>query len=104
MQRGHQSVGTHNDRSFRQLIVALADRFEVVSGRVCLTNSARRQVHDLVAVVADVGVELGNTQMRPVTTDGGKDVSKSVRSNVSSVWFDSLLGDGSVNVGNDNVV
>jgi hypothetical protein len=83
MKRGHQPVRTHDDRSFRKLIVALANRLEVVSCRVGLADSSRRQIHDLVAIVANVRVELGNTEMCPITADGSKDMPESVGSGVS---------------------
>jgi hypothetical protein len=53
MQGRHQTIWTHDDRSFRELITALTDALEIVSGRIGLTDGSRGEVHDLVAVVAN---------------------------------------------------
>jgi len=79
VQRRHQPVGAHNDGTFRKLIVVLLDTFEVVARRIRLPDSSRGEVHDLVPVTPDIGVQLSNTGMRPVTTNHSKDMAKPVR-------------------------
>lgn len=79
MKRGHQSVGTHDDRAFGELIVVLLDSLEVFSSRVRLADRSRSKVHHLVPVPADVGIELCHANMRPVTTDHREDMSQSIR-------------------------
>lgn len=81
MQRGEQSIGTHDDGTVRELIFALADTFEIVSSRICLTNCTRCQVHDLVPVVADICVQLGHTKMSPVSAYCCKDVTQCIGPN-----------------------
>lgn len=66
---------------------------KVVSRRVGLTDRSRGEVHDLVSIIADVRVELGNAQVRPVATQCCKNVSKGVG-----------LCNGSIDVGNDDGV
>ena len=65
VQGGHQLVGTHDDRSLRELIVVLLDTLEVFSSRVRLADSSRSQVQDPVPVPTDIGVELGHAEMYP---------------------------------------
>ena len=79
MQRGHQPVRTHNDRSLRELVVVLLDTLEVFSSRVRLADSSRSQVQDPVPVPTDIGVELGHAEICPVSSDHREDMTKGIR-------------------------
>ena len=83
MQRCHKAVWTHDHWPFRQLVVALVDTLEIISRGISLPDSTRGEVHDLVAVAANVSVEFCYTEVCPVATDHGEDVSKGV----GSVWL-----------------
>jgi hypothetical protein len=80
MERGHESVRTHDDRALWKLVVVLIDASQIVSGRVCLTNRSRREVHDLVPVAANVSVQLRHTYMCPISSNHGEDMAQSIRS------------------------
>lgn len=103
MKRSHQSIRTHDDGTFGKLVVSLTDSLEVVSSRIRLTDGSRGEVHDLVTVVAvgktrravskglprrkkrgsrrderDIGVELCDSKVSPISSNGSKDVTESV--------------------------
>ena len=79
MKRGHQSVGTHNHRAFRQLIVVLFDSLKIVPRRISLANCSRGEVHYLVTVTAYVSVKFCHAKVRPISTDHREHMSKGVR-------------------------
>jgi len=79
MKRCHQSVGTHDDGTLRQLVVVLFNSFEIVSRGISLANGSRGEVHDLVTVATNVGVQFRHAEVRPISTDHCKHVSKGVR-------------------------
>jgi hypothetical protein len=87
MERGHQSIGTHDDRTLWELVVVLVNPSQIVSRRVRLTNGPRREVHNLVPVTADIGVQLRDTIMRPVSPNHGEDMSQSIGSDAESVTY-----------------
>lgn len=74
-------------------MIVLLDTLKVPPSGVGLTDGAGSEVHDFVAVLRDISVELGHTEMRPVAANHGKDMAQRVR-----------LGDRAVDVGNDDVV
>lgn len=80
MQRSHQSVWTHYDWSFRELVVVLLDAFEVIARCVCLADGARGKVHDLISVPHDIRVQLCDTKVCPVASNHSKNVAQTVRS------------------------
>lgn len=80
MQRSHETIRTHDDGSFGELEAVLGDALEVLAGRVRLTDGTGGQVHHLVPVASNVGVELGYAEMSPVASNHGKDVSEGVGS------------------------
>ena len=75
----HQSVGTHDDGTLGQLVVVLFNSFEIVSCPIGLANGSRREVHDLVAVTAYIGVQFRHAKVRPISADHCKHVPKGVR-------------------------
>lgn len=79
MERRHEPVGAHDDRPLWQLILPLLDVAQVVARRVGLADCARGQVHDLVAVVDNVGVELCDAEVSPVAADRVEQVAERVR-------------------------
>lgn len=110
MKRCKEPIRAHNHRPFRQLILTLTDAPQVVPCRVCLTDRAGSQIHDLVAVVGDVGIELGHTAVCPVPADRCKDVServgpkKDIRAGFWCSFREGSLGYGAVNVRDDDVI
>jgi hypothetical protein len=80
MQTRHQAVRTHDDRPLWQPILSLIDTLQILPGRVRLSNSSGREVQNLVPVITDIGVQLCYSQMRPIASDGCKDVAKSIGS------------------------
>ena len=78
VQRRQQSVRTHYDRTFWQLIVILLDTLEVVARRVGLTNGTGGEVQNLVPISTYVRVELGYTEMRPVAPDHCEDMAQRI--------------------------
>lgn len=79
MQRSHQPIWAHDDGTLWELIIILLNPFEVIPRRVRLTDSPRRQIHDLVSIPADIGVKLRYTKMGPVPSDHREDVTESIR-------------------------
>jgi len=79
VKRCHQSVGTHDHGALRKLVVVLFNSFEIVPSRIGLANSSRGEVHDLVTVTAYVGIKFRHAEMRPISTDHCKHMSKGVR-------------------------
>ena len=79
MQRSHQRVGTHDDRSFRELVVVLLDTLEVFSSEVRMADSSRSQAQDRVSVSVDISVELGHAEICPVSSDHREDMTKGIR-------------------------
>lgn len=80
MKRSHQSIGTHNNGTFRKLESVLFDSLEVFSSSICLTDRTRGQVHHLVPVSRDIRVKFRNSEMRPVSSDHCENVAESVGS------------------------
>lgn len=78
MKRGHESIRAHNDRPFWQLIVILFDALEIPSGRVCLADSSRSKVHDLVPIPCDICVQLGDSKVCPVSSDHCEHMAKAI--------------------------
>jgi hypothetical protein len=74
----HEPIGAHDDGALGQLVLALLDVAQVVSGRVGLADRARGQVEDPVAVVDNVGVELGDAEVGPVAADSVEQVAERV--------------------------
>ena len=64
---------------------------EVVAGGVCLAYAAGSEVEEVVAVACDVGVQLCNTLVRPVATDGVQHMAQNV-----------ALVDRAVDIGDDD--
>lgn len=91
VQGGHEAVGRHDDGSFGQLEAVLSDALEVLPRSVGLTDCARSEVHHLVPVASDIGVELGDAEVGPVAADHGEDVAESVGS-VREVVLAALRG------------
>ncbi len=85
--------GVEEERPIRQVDPALGYGLEVVLGDGGLADRPGRQVHDVVAVADDLGEERGDAGLGPVLPDDGQDVAQDVR-----------LGDGPVNVGDDQLV
>jgi hypothetical protein len=56
VQRGKEAIGAHDNWTFGKLIFPLTNALKVVPSRICLTDRSRSKIHDLVSVVADVGV------------------------------------------------
>lgn len=75
MERSHETIRAHDDRTLWQLIAVLRDALEVLSRRVGLPNGSRGQVEHLVAVASNVGVEFGDAEVSPVSTDHREDVT-----------------------------
>ena len=47
-------------------MVILFDTLQVVARGICLANSTGREIHDFIAVLVDVSVQLGNTKVCPI--------------------------------------
>lgn len=80
MKRCHQSIWTHDDRAFGELIIILLHPLQVVSRRVRLTDGTRSEVHNLVPIPSDVSVQLCHTEMRPVPAYHSEYMSKTIGS------------------------
>ena len=89
----HQSIGTHDDRTIREIVVVLFDVLQILSGIICLADRTRSQVQDMIAIVGDICVELGHASVGPIFTSHRKDVSQSIR-----------FGDGAVDIRDDHLI
>lgn len=85
MKRSHQAVWTHDDGPFRQLVIVLLDSFEIVSGRVGLSDGPGREVHDLVPIPRDVSVKFSDAYVRPVAPYHGENMPQSIRPTTSEI-------------------
>ncbi len=85
--------GVEEERPVRQVDLTLGYGLEVVLGDGGLADRPGRQVHYVVAVVDDLGEKRGDAGLGPVLPDDGEDVAQDVR-----------LGDGPVDVGDDQLV
>lgn len=79
MEGTQQTSRVEEKRPIGEGQVALTDRAEVFSGDVGLTNSPGRQVQDAIAVVLDLGKQLGDARLGPILANDGQDVSQHVR-------------------------
>ena len=110
MKRCHQSVWTHDDGTFRKLVIILFHTLQVVSRRVRLSDGTRRQVHDLVPIPSDVGVQLCHAEVRPVPPDHRENMTKTIGSTCTLSNVDaqrskaSALGYRAVDIRNDDMV
>jgi len=84
MKRSNEPVWAHDDRPLRELIVILLDPLEIFARRICLANCPRSQVHDLIPVSCNIGVQLGHTRMCPVSPDHGENVTQTIRPDVKT--------------------
>ena len=89
----NKRVRIKKERSLGQTDVSLLQRLEVVLGDGGLADGPGTEVHDLVAVVPDLGVELGHSRLGPVPAYHGQEVPEDI-----------ALGDGAVDVGYDDLV
>jgi len=78
VERSHQPIGTHDDRAVGQLIVILLNILQVFPSIVRLSNGSGGQVKDVVAIVGDVGIQLGYARVSPVFSCHSKDMAKSI--------------------------
>jgi len=109
MKRGHQSIGTHDDGTLRELVVVLVDPSQVIPGRVCLADCSRGEVHDLVPVATYVSIQLRHTHVCPVPPNHSKDMTQSIGSGARSVTSPyggvaTSLGNGAINIRNDYMI
>lgn len=113
MKRYHQSVRTHDDGTFGELVIVLLHSFQVVSRRVRLTDGTGREVHDLVPIPSDVGVQLRHPEVRPVPPYHSEYMSKTIGSVYKMSNHNnqrarakrmSVLGYRSVDIRDDHVV
>ena len=79
VQGGHEPVRTHDDGTFRKLVLVLLNTPKIISRRVGLTNRTGSEVHDFVPVATNVSVQLCHTKVCPVATDHCEHMTKSVR-------------------------
>lgn len=63
----------------------MRNALQIFSRRIRLPDCARSEVKDLVTVVSNVSIELGNTGVSPITSNGGKNVTQGVRSVMKKV-------------------
>ncbi|GIX65254.1 DNA-directed RNA polymerase subunit I, putative [Babesia caballi] len=92
LERREQPIRREKDGTLRKLLlVVLSQAEEVLARGVGLADGASSEVDDVVAVGTDLGEEVRNASVRPVTTEDGHDVTQGVG-----------LGDGAVDVGNDD--
>ena len=82
-----EGVRVKEDRSLRKINLALPHRLQVLLGHACLADSSGREVHDMVAVGADLREQLRHSRLSPVTSDHGKKLAENIR-----------FCDGSINV------
>lgn len=61
------------------MIVILSDTLQIVARGICLADGTRREIHNLISVLVDVGVQFGNTKVCPITPDQREHVPKRVR-------------------------
>ena len=85
-------IRIEKERTVRETHVTLLQRLEIVFGDRGLAYGSGAEVDDLVAVVPDLGVEVGYTRLSPVPPNDGKQVTQHIR-----------LGDRPVNIRNDHL-
>ena len=74
-----EGVRVKEDRSLRKINLALPHRLQVLLGHACLADSSGREVHDMVAVGADLREQLRHSRLSPVTSDHGKKLAENIR-------------------------
>lgn len=74
-----QRGGGQEQGSVRQHVELLLDAAQQVLGDLGLTYGAGGQVQELVAVVVDVGKQLGHARLGPVPANDGQDLSQDIR-------------------------
>lgn len=74
-----QRGGGQEQGSVRQHVELLLDAAQQVLGDLGLTYGAGGQIQELVAVVVDVGKQLGYTRLGPVPANDGQDLSQDIR-------------------------
>ena len=85
-------IRIEKERTVRETHVTLLQRLEIVFGDRGLADGSGAEVDDLVAVVPDLGVEVGHARLSPVPPNDGKQVTQHIR-----------LGDRPVNIRNDHL-
>ena len=80
MECADQRAGRQQQRSGRKHLIVLLPHTAQVRPRHCaLSDRARRQVDELVAVAVDLVVEFGDAKLRPVLAHDWQQVTQNVR-------------------------
>ena len=71
----NKRVWVEEDWTIRQADIALLDRMKVIFGDGSLANGPGTKVHDMVAIVVNLGEELGHPRLSPVPAYYWEDVA-----------------------------